>query len=322
MRKHQRTALVIVAVVLAVAGLVALLVLAPWRPGPAPGGQPPPTTASQSSEPSVPPPVPTKSGTLAVKIDNVAAARPQTGLGAADIVYVEPVEGGLTRLVAVYQGQRPTVAGPVRSARQTDVGLLAQYGKPVVAYSGAAPHVLPLLRPLVNASPREVPSAYFRDVHRAAPHNLYVHPGRLPVSGTDDDVLVFGPAPSLGTPVVHQRIQFPATAYDVTWQDGRWLIAMDGSPVVSTESGRVTAATVVVQRVVVLHGEHAEDVHDTASPVAVTIGTGPATVLRDGMSYAATWSRPTAADPTRFTTEGGISVPMAAGPVWIILVPR
>ncbi|RSM85194.1 DUF3048 domain-containing protein [Kibdelosporangium aridum] len=321
MRKHQRTALVIVAVVLAVAGLVALLVLAPWRPDPAPVGQPPPTTASESSEPSASP-LPTKSGTLAVKIDNVAAARPQTGLGLADVVYVEPVEGGLTRLVTVYQGQRPTVTGPVRSARQTDVGLLAQYGKPVLAYSGAASHVLPLLRPLVNASPREVPSAYFRDTHRAAPHNLYVHPNRLPVSGTDSDVLVFGPASSLGVPVAHHRIQFAAATYDITWRDGRWLITMDGSPVVSTESGPLTAATIVVQRVVVVGGPHAEDVQGSASPVAVTIGSGPATVLRNGMSYSTTWSRPTAADPTRFTTKDGVAVPMAAGPVWIMLVPR
>ncbi|MGH3195646.1 MAG: DUF3048 domain-containing protein [Streptosporangiaceae bacterium] len=39
---------------------------------------------------------------LAVKIDNVAQARPQTGLSQADIVYVLPVEGGLTRLLAIF----------------------------------------------------------------------------------------------------------------------------------------------------------------------------------------------------------------------------
>jgi Protein of unknown function (DUF3048) N-terminal domain len=53
---------------------------------------------------------------LAVKIDNIAQARPQTGLSQADIVYVLPVEGGLTRLLAIFSSHPPPVVGPVRSA--------------------------------------------------------------------------------------------------------------------------------------------------------------------------------------------------------------
>jgi hypothetical protein len=67
---------------------------------------------------------------LAVKIDNVAAARPQLGLDAADIVYVEPVEAGLTRLAAVYSSRLPDAVGPVRSARESDLELLRQFGTP------------------------------------------------------------------------------------------------------------------------------------------------------------------------------------------------
>ncbi|MFC7615184.1 DUF3048 domain-containing protein [Actinokineospora soli] len=88
---------------------------------------------SGSGTPLTSDPVPTTSAppavdVLAVKIDNVAAARPQTGLGAAAVVYVEPVEGGVTRLLALYTGKRPAVVGPVRSARRTDLHLLAQWG--------------------------------------------------------------------------------------------------------------------------------------------------------------------------------------------------
>src|SRR5215210_955754 len=39
---------------------------------------------------------------IAAKVENTAAARPQVGLSRADIVFVEEVEGGQTRLVAVY----------------------------------------------------------------------------------------------------------------------------------------------------------------------------------------------------------------------------
>ncbi|MGH8573186.1 MAG: DUF3048 domain-containing protein, partial [Gammaproteobacteria bacterium] len=57
---------------------------------------------------------------LTVKIDNARPARPQTGLTLADVVYVEPVEGGISRLLAVYQSQYPPLVGPVRSTRLTD----------------------------------------------------------------------------------------------------------------------------------------------------------------------------------------------------------
>jgi hypothetical protein len=316
MRRQQRNALLIALSVLVAAGLVALFVLAPWRAATAPTTQP-----GQEAPPTAVP-APGHAGTLAVKIDNVAEARPQTGLGAADVVYVQPVEGGLTRLVAVYQQDRPELVGPVRSARQTDVELLAQYGRPVLAYSGAAPEVLPMLRPLVNASPHETPAAYFRDSHRQAPHNLYVRPSSLPVSGVDTGIMQAGPAPSGGVPVTARRISFAAATYDVTWSGGQWLLTFDGSRLVSTESGHVKAMTVVVQRVTVNQGRFVEDVKGTVSPVAVTTGSGSATVLRDGMAFEGTWSRSAAADPTRFTSQDGSALPVAPGPVWIMLVPR
>jgi hypothetical protein len=74
---------------------------------------------------------------LAVKVENIAAARPQVGLASADIVFVEEVEGSLTRLVAVYHSRFPSRVGPVRSARNTDVELLPLFGKPGLVYSGA-----------------------------------------------------------------------------------------------------------------------------------------------------------------------------------------
>jgi hypothetical protein len=65
---------------------------------------------------------------IAVKVENIAAARPQVGLSDADIVFVEEVEGGQTRLVAVYHSTFPDRLGPVRSARNTDVQLLPLFG--------------------------------------------------------------------------------------------------------------------------------------------------------------------------------------------------
>ena len=49
---------------------------------------------------------------LAVKVDNYPAARPQSGLDKADVIYEEPVEGGITRYAAVFQCQEATLVGP------------------------------------------------------------------------------------------------------------------------------------------------------------------------------------------------------------------
>jgi hypothetical protein len=69
---------------------------------------------------------------LAVMVDNFPAARPQTGLAAADIVYEALAEGGITRFLAIYTGADPELVGPVRSARHYYVYWAAEYNAPVV----------------------------------------------------------------------------------------------------------------------------------------------------------------------------------------------
>ena len=68
---------------------------------------------------------------LAVKIDNYPAARPQSGMDKADIVFEEPVEGAITRYAAVFQCQDAPLVGPIRSARNIDIGILGQLGTPL-----------------------------------------------------------------------------------------------------------------------------------------------------------------------------------------------
>ena len=73
---------------------------------------------------------------MAVKIDNYPAGRPQSGLDKADIIFEEPVEGGITRFAAVFQCQDAALIGPVRSARNIDIGILGQLGNPLLAHVG------------------------------------------------------------------------------------------------------------------------------------------------------------------------------------------
>ncbi|WP_217552498.1 DUF3048 domain-containing protein [Streptomyces sp. GbtcB6] len=262
---------------------------------------------------------------LAVKIDNVAAARPQTGLDAADVVYAEQVEGGLSRLMAVYATRLPEVIGPVRSARESDLELLRQFDRPTLAFSGAQKKLLPLIRraPLRPESPAEASGAYYRGSGRPAPHNLYLRPAKL-VDGAPGRAALttgfrYGPAPAGGTATAARTVRYPAARFTFTWSAGRnrWLVSMDGTPARTTAGSRLAPATVVVQHVRVTKSTY-HDVLGNYTPFTETVGTGKAEVLRDGRSYEATWSRPEATDGTTFTGTDGSPVNFADGQVWVV----
>ncbi|MBO0850977.1 MAG: DUF3048 domain-containing protein, partial [Pseudonocardia sp.] len=261
--------------------------------------QAPPPTASAPAPPSSQPAPPAPSPgppVLAVKIDNASEARPAKGLGAADLIYVEPVEGGVSRMIAVFAAQLPPVVGPVRSARETDLQLLPEFGHPALAFSGAAPALLPRIAhsAVRDVSAERAPGAYFRDRNRAAPHNMFVHPAQLSKGArwSASSRPLVGAAPGGGVPNGHQVVRYRAAsvAFDWSGQAKQWLVSFDGAPAIS-DNHRLGASTVVVQQVPI-HDSATRDVAGSPSPVANTVGHGHALVLRDGEAFEATWSRP------------------------------
>src|SRR5215471_5448902 len=134
--------LIMVAAAILLAGLVSGTYLALRHDRAAAPPSPSASLTAQLRSPFTGEPVHSLTRVLAVKIDNIVYARPQTGLARADIVYVLPVEGGLSRLMAIFSSHYPPVVGPVRSAREDDLQLLRQFGRPAFAYSGATPRLL------------------------------------------------------------------------------------------------------------------------------------------------------------------------------------
>ncbi|KUM78102.1 DUF3048 domain-containing protein [Streptomyces curacoi] len=262
---------------------------------------------------------------LVVKIDNVRAARPHTGLNAADIVYVEEVEGGLSRLMAVYAQKLPKVVGPVRSARESDLELLRQFDRPTLAFSGAQSKLMPLINkaPLRAEPPGKASDAYFRGSKRPSPHNLYLRPHKLMPSAPGTDALTtgfrFGAAPAGGKAETSRTVRYKLARFTFTWSGShdRWLVAMDGKAAKTTDGKRVTAGTVVVQDVKVRRSTF-HDALGSNTPYTQTVGSGKAKVLRDGRSYDVNWERPKATDGTRFTTRDGKPMNFQHGQVWVV----
>lgn len=264
---------------------------------------------------------------LAVKIDNIVYARPQTGLRSADLIYVIPVEGGLTRFMAVYSAHIPPVVGPVRSARQSDLDLLAQFGRPAFAWSGATPHLVPFVEraPIVDLYALKVPG-YYRSSARVAPYNLYANARQLVAeahgaSKARDIGFRFGAPPAGGKAAASYSVKFPSAAYTFRWsaRDKRWLVWIDGAPETATEGGQVGGSTVVIQYTQIATSRFEE--YGGRPPYAKSTGSGKAVVLRDGRAYTVRWSRPSLGGGTSYTLPNGQPMLFAPGQVWVVLAP-
>jgi hypothetical protein len=260
---------------------------------------------------------------IVVKIDNIVDARPPTGLTSADIVYLLPVEGGLSRIFAVYSSRFPPIIGPVRSAREDDLELLRQFGKPGFAYSGATPHLIPFIARARVFNLYNTP-AYYRDPNRVAPHNYYAYSSMFlaearGASKAHDIGFRFGPAPAGGRPVSSVSTSFPAASFTFRWsaRTRHWLVSMDGKQSTDTTGGDLAASTVVIQYTVVRTSRFLE--YGFRPPYAQSTGSGTAVVLRDGREYRVHWSRPNQNGGTTYTLPSGARMTFAPGQIWVVL---
>lgn len=116
--------------------------------------------------------------TVGVMINNHPAARPQSGLSQADIVFEILAEGGITRFLALYQSEQPEIVGPVRSAREYYFELATGYDA-LYVFHGAANFVYDMIRDRgvenLNGAVHDNDGHLFkRESFRKAPHNSYL----------------------------------------------------------------------------------------------------------------------------------------------------
>ena len=268
---------------------------------------------------------------IAAKIDDTRAAHPQVGVESADVVYIEQVEAGLTRLVAIFSSNYPVKIGPIRSARISDIDILAEYGRVGFIFSGAQSKMYPVIdnANLANiGAQRNPPTVYTRDPLRNAPTNMFVYPEKLLEvdrnASTIDQVRapgwIFGDNPGTGTPITRAEISWPAARYGVTWsaEEDRWLIDFNGAPNLNPDGYQLGSPTFVIQIVNIEPSEFG-DRYGGITPKHVVIGEGRGFLLRDGQSLEVLWKRDSATTPTTWTLLDGTPAPFEPGQIWIAL---
>ncbi len=271
---------------------------------------------------------------LAVKVDNYPTARPQSGLTAADIVFEEPVEGGITRYVAVYQCRGTSVVGPVRSARNIDIGILGELGHPLLVHVGG-------IQPVINnilASPINdfelgdyTTSIVQHPPGRVAPYDTYtsttaVWQMRPTATDVPQPVFTYTSAVPAGSPV--STVSIPFSSYSpVVWKYDKktrtFLRFYNTTPDVLSNGVQNSASNVIVQFVHIYYGpwvENSEGALEVQANLA-THASGKAIVLRNGVEISGQWSRASLTQPTSFTTTSGQPITLQPGTTWVELVP-
>lgn len=266
----------------------------------------------------------------AFMIDNQVDARPSEGLAAASVVIEAPVEGGITRFLALLDGKASVSSiGPVRSSRPYYVewadGWDAAY-----FHVGGSGEALELIRRSVGSSSKfldvneMVFAQYFwRSSSRPSPHQVFSQTALM-------DKLFADRAAATTTSVIAWHFQDAATttergevkqikipyggSYNVVWNystsTNSYARSAGGRPHVESDGTRIATENVIVIKT-------DSQILDEVGRLRVrTVGGGEAIAYKNGNKYPLRWSRSTG-EPIRFTTVDGNEFPLTRGRTWI-----
>ena len=268
---------------------------------------------------------------LSVKIENHAAARPQTGLNQADVVYESIAEGGITRFNCIFQSTIPSRLGPVRSARLSDLWIVPQYSG-LFFFSGANTDVLNKVKSstISNMSHDFASALYKRASDRSAPHNLYLETEGVYDLAKEKGYEVTGVYTGLSFAEIASYATTPTTEITIPisnyvtvnwkWDAAKKVyvryhydkphVDSDGAPVVATN-------------VVVMWAKYTPQSKLNKGSITYDItlgGTGPASLFIGGQRIDGTWSASKDAPPT-FTDAAGNAVRLNPGTTWFEVPP-
>lgn len=265
-----------------------------------------------------------KKPVTAVMIENSPEARPQSGLKHAGVVYEAPAEGGITRFMAVYQGDKPSQIGPVRSLRIYYLGWGAPY-QASIAHVGGSDNALQAVR----ANHRDIDQffnggSYWRARDRYAPHNVYTSGEKLDQLNaakgyTQSTFTSFARVDekAADTPTASTiRLNFSSANYNTHYTydkaSNSYQRFLAGQPHRDREHGQISPKVIVALETTTERRPGPDGYDDL-----VTTGSGKATIFQNGTAKEATWKKEGMTAPLRLLDADGKDVPLVRGQTWV-----
>lgn len=262
-------------------------------------------------------------------IENSKAARPQSGLSAADIVYETMAEGGIPRFIALFQKNNPAEIGPIRSARPYFIDIAREYNLAFghCGYSSEAKAMIEENK-LMSLNEFFLTGFYWRDKERKAPHNLYTSAKRLrdAVASrnyvTDTSVKLkfnkeFWTSNSLpaAEDINLNLNKYYSTSY--FYHDGKYYKSMDDELCLEKEDDKpITVSNLVIQITTIKLQEDKEHLD-----IALT-GEGTGYVFSNGRYTKMKWYKKDTASPTILKDENGLDIPFSPGNTWWHIIDK
>lgn len=273
---------------------------------------------------------------LAVVVDNSPSARPQSGISFASVVYEIPVEGGITRLLALYFGNEPPVVGPVRSLRKYMIPIIQEYDA-LIAHCGGDPGSWyeVALYSLPDFNELEGRGKYYRSADRKAPHNLYLklpetrieavkrgwQKGKQEVSGP----FLISPLAELTSEEVHY-VKIPYASGKISnyveWkydaESGLYYRWVNGVLQKDRLNGKaISTHHIIIQRV---WKKQVEGPPTWRIDLGI-MGAGNGWVISKGKKEEISWRKSSRQRKTQYQFPDGRPVTLTPGTIWVEIIP-
>ena len=281
--------------------------------------------------------VPTQAATC-IMIENSPAARPQSGLNEAGVIYEAIAEGGITRFMAIFQEAKPNYIGPVRSVRLTYVELAKPYHCSI-AHVGGSDNALRLIRG--NNGFRDIDQFYnakyyWRIKKRASPHNVYTRFSMLDelnynkgyrtsefngFARVKPDTKPEAPEKKANkiTITMSSNLYSPVYNYDANTNKYLRSYVQGGAHYSQYEDGRKVQNAPDV--VIAMKVNAVTRTGETRYADYATTGTGDVAIFQNGGVVQGHWSRANKDSELKFLDASGNEIQLNRGQTWITLYP-
>lgn len=266
----------------------------------------------------------------AVMMENSPAARPQSGIKQAEVVYEAIAEGGITRYLLLYQQNKPQLIGPVRSVRQYYLDWATPYDASIAHVGGSAASLKNVrngeyvdLDQFFNAS------TYWRATDRYAPHNVYTKFENLDAlnqqKGHTESHFTSFPRTddkrAQTTDATRITINFSSAPYNTSYAydtaSNSYQRSLAGAPHADREQGTITPRVIVA-----LHVNESTVMEDGYREHIDTNGSGEAEIFQNGTVIKATWQKTDQKSALKLLDANGKEISLVRGQTWIAAVPN
>jgi len=269
---------------------------------------------------------------VAVMVDNHVDARAQLGLIDASVVYEAPVEGNITRFMALYDaGDTIEEIGPVRSARAYYLDWLMEYGDALYLHVGGSPEALELIkkRTIFDANEFYWGSYYWRAGNRFAPHNVLTKSENWQKIIVDNSLKhplkpwegwkFNNQKENRGEPIAEIKIKYdPVWGYNVGWKYvptvDKFVRYINSTKHLDANGSEIIADNIIVQTVKVT------TIDDYGRKAITTVGEGEMFILKNGYRIRGRWKKESLSSRTRFYDRDGKEIELLPGKTWVQVI--